>query len=60
MSDTENLTLESLKAQIDTLTKRIEALETEVEHEHDDIERLKEDHRTAGTTPPPTSAPVGL
>ena len=51
-------TLESLQAQIDALTKRIEALETEVEHEHEDIEKLKEEQR--GTPPPPSSTVVGL
>ncbi|MEM0895324.1 MAG: hypothetical protein AAGJ79_00455 [Verrucomicrobiota bacterium] len=51
---------DSLQSQIDSLLARVSALESEVEHEHEDLERLKEEHRTAATVPPPTAAPVGL
>ncbi len=64
--------LEAMRAEIEALSKRVTELESMLEHEHEDLVRLKEvadeDHRRLQTLkeaalpgpPPPTVTPVGL
>ncbi|MEM9480209.1 MAG: hypothetical protein AAGA58_11210 [Verrucomicrobiota bacterium] len=52
--------IDSLQSQIDALLERVSALESEVEHEHEDIERLKQTQRVTIAPPPTSASPVGL
>jgi flagellar biosynthesis chaperone FliJ len=64
------VSLETLQQQLAALEARVAALETEVEHEHEDIEKLKsvtrEDHqqleslKVSGSVVPKPRVTIGL